>query len=116
MQGVITVKEALNTLRQHIQRIIKKIGLILGQIVFKVFEGEVSCMVVNPQFVISPDNDLIQGDVSLNFEGAFDLPESVQQALDALMISKFGRVLVDIKNGAVRAICVCSDVRYDLGA
>ena len=116
MKGAEQVKRALITLRQFIQQTISKIGVIFGQVIFKVFEGEVTSTVVNLQFVLSPANNLAKGRAVLNFCEPMVIPESVQRALEILMCSDFGRIIVDIKRGVVRWISVCSEARFAKGA
>jgi hypothetical protein len=116
MHGVTQIEKALRTLREHIQQTINNIGLIFGQIVFKVFQGEIRCMDVDARFTIAPPNKSAPSQISLNFQGAFDFPESVQWALETLMVSKFGMLVVDIKEQVVKSVWVCSQIRFAQGA
>lgn len=112
MNGLVQIEQALNTLRQYIERTIQKIGVIFGQIIFKVFQGEIHTVAVNPRIVVSSAHDVVPDQVTFDLDGALSIPPSVRQALDTLMVSKFGRVLVEINKGVVDRICVCSEIRF----
>ncbi len=110
------IARALDTLRKYLQRTVQKIGVIFGQIVFKVFQGEIRTVAVNPRLVISSSHDVVPCQVTFNLDGALAIPKSVRQALDTLMVGNFGHLLVEIKNGFVDQITLCSEIRYAEGA